>query len=251
MITNERQLTIVDLIKKEGNVTVDELAMRLKVSKMTIRRDLERLQENNLLMRTHGGAMANRVLLNEAAYHSKREKNLEIKQKLAVEAVKYIQPLTTVFIDAGTTTYEVATLLTNYTNLTIITNDIHIAFLLTGTNNQLIFLGGVVLKETGSTTDLFALNMLDGFSIDLAIMASSSIDNNMMICTPELNRQQIKKKVLEIAEKAMLVTDSSKFFQKALYKIGPIQLFDIVVTDLDLCEFDGINLEDTKVITVK
>lgn len=251
MISNERQMKIIDIIKQKGNVAVEDLAKMLNVSKMTIRRDLEKLQENNLLKRTHGGAIANRVLLHEVAYHNKREKNLEIKQRLAKEAIKYIQPNSTVFIDAGTTTYEVAMLMSNYSDLTIITNDIQIASHLLSSNNTVIFLGGVVLRDTGSTTDYYAFNMLNDFNIDLAIMAVSSIDNSFTMCTPEENRQQLKKKVLNIAEKAILVTDSSKFFQKALYKIGPIQLLDIIITDLELEEFHGINLEDTMVVTVK
>jgi DeoR family transcriptional regulator, fructose operon transcriptional repressor len=250
MITNERQIKIVDIIKEEGNVSVDELAIRLNVSKMTIRRDLEKLQDNNLLMRTHGGAMANRVLLNEAAYATKREKNLEIKRKLAKEAIKHIQPNSTIYLDAGTTTYEVAVNMAGLTDLTIITNDIRIAYQLFGTQNKVIFLGGLILRETGSTTDQYTVDMLEDFSIDLAIMAVSSIDNHLIMCTPELNRQQLKKKVLKVAEKSILVTDQSKFFQKSLYKIGSIQLLDTIITDLELEELDGFELGSTKVVTL-
>lgn len=250
MIKNERQINIIEIIKQRGNVSVDDLADMLNVSKMTIRRDLEILQENNLLKRTHGGAIANRVLLHEVAYHSKREKNLDIKQRLAKEAINYIQPNSTIYIDAGTTTYEVATLLSNFSDLTIITNDMRIASHLLSSNNTIIFLGGVILRDTGSTTDYYAFKMLEDFNIDLAIMAVSSIDSSLMMCTPEQNRQQLKKKVLNMADKSILVTDSSKFFQKSLYKIGPIQLLDAVITDLELSEFDGINLEDTTIDTV-
>lgn len=75
MISNNRQLEILELLSQKGNVSVEELAEKFKVSKMTIRRDLEKLEENNLLQRTHGGALMNRVLLQEMAYNEK-EKNI-------------------------------------------------------------------------------------------------------------------------------------------------------------------------------
>ncbi len=250
IMNNERQLKIFDIISKKGNVSVEDLSDMLKVSKMTIRRDLEKLQEDNLLKRTHGGAIANKVLLHEVAYNKKREKNLEIKQKLANEAAEYIQPNSTIYLDAGTTTFEVALKLTSLSGLTIITNDIMIASQLYSTNNTVILLGGLIQRETGSITGQYALDMLDEFNIDLAVMAVSSVDSNMVMCTPDLGKQQLKRKVIQVSEKSILIADASKFFQKSLYRIGPIQTIDIIITDLDINKLNGINMQDCQVITI-
>ncbi len=251
MLTNERHIKIVDIITNQGNVSVEELAKMLKVSKMTIRRDLEKLQEDNILKRTHGGAIVNKVLLHEVAYNQKRKKNLEVKEKLAKEAVNYIIPNSTIFLDAGTTTFEVALKLTQFTNLTIITSDIMIASQLYSSNNNIILLGGIIQRETGSITGHYALSMLEEFNIDLAIMAVSSVDNGMIMCTPDIAKQQLKRKVLEVSEKSLLVADASKFFQKSLYRIGPIQLIDTIITNLDLTSLNGLNLQDSNVIIIK
>jgi DeoR/GlpR family transcriptional regulator of sugar metabolism len=197
VISNNRQLEILELLTQKGNVTVEELAASFNVSKMTIRRDLEKLQENNLLQRTHGGALMNRVLLQEMAYNDKREEHSEIKQCITKRALSFIENDQTIFLDAGTTTYELALKLPNQ-NLTIITNDIRIAAHIMLTNNRVIFLGGMIGKETGSVNDTNTQDMLEGFSVDVAFLGTSSVDNEMNLCTPDINRMKLKRIALKL-----------------------------------------------------
>lgn len=249
MIGNNRQLKILEILGNRGNITVDELASILKVSKMTIRRDLEKLQESNLLQRTHGGAFINKTLIRELTYHEKRLENQSVKECIAAEVLKYIKPKSTIYIDAGTTTYEVATRLPQK-DLTVITNDIRIASQVMLTENTCIFLGGVVLRETGSSTDFHAVNMLENFNIDLAVMATSSIDSDYYLCTPEQGRQLIKKKAIEHSDKRILVTDSTKFFSKSLYRICNLSDFDVVITDFPKEKLDVHKLETVDFVGV-
>lgn len=249
MIGNNRQLEILDILSKKGNVTVEELATLLNVSRMTIRRDLEKLQENNLLQRTHGGALINKVLLHEMAYHEKREEHAFAKQHIAAEAVKYVPEKSIVYLDAGTTTYEVALRLPRE-GLTVITNDIRISAHLMTTKNKVILLGGVVLKDTGSVTDQYAQQMLEQFNVDIAIMATSSIDNKLFLCTPDHDRQIMKQIALRQADKRVLVTDAAKFFSKSLHKIASLQDFDVIITDLPIDKLEGYNLGKTEYVYV-
>ncbi len=249
MINNQRQQDIINIISRKGNVTVDELAETFGVSKMTVRRDLEKLQENNLLQRTHGGALVNKVLLHEMAYNEKRSEYAEAKRCIAQEAIKHIEEKTTIFLDAGTTTYELATAIT-HNDLIIITNDIRIATHLMLTDNQVIFLGGQILKETGSTTDPHAQLMLEQFNIDVAFLGTSGVDKNMNLCTPEINRMRVKQLAIEQAHNTILLTDHSKFFRQALYKITPLHTFDTIITDLDESKLAETNLRDTNLISV-
>jgi len=251
MITNNRQLQILEILTEKGNVTVEELAERFKVSKMTIRRDLEKLHENNLLQRTHGGALMNRVLLQEMAYNDKREENAEIKQCITKKAVTFIEKNKIIYLDAGTTTYELALKLPTE-GLTVITNDIRISTHLMLTNNIVLFLGGLIGKETGSVTDAYAQDMLKGFNIDIAFLGTSSVDNDMNMCTPDINRMKIKKIAFEAAEKSVLLVDSSKFFSKSLYKIFNINDFDVVISDFDIQTVPNFTLKSsTEYINVK
>ncbi len=249
MIGNNRQLEILDILSKKGNVTVEELATILDVSRMTIRRDLEKLQENNLLQRTHGGALINKVLLHEMAYNEKREEHAVAKQHIADEAVKHIPEKSIVYLDAGTTTYEISLRLPRE-GMTIITNDIRIAAHVMTTNNKVILLGGVVLKDTGSVTDQYAQQMLEQFNVDVAVMATSSIDNKLFLCTPDHDRQIMKQIAMQQADKTILATDASKFFSKSLHKIASMTDFDLVITDLPLVKLEGLDLGQTEYIYV-
>lgn len=230
MFESTRQMEIVELLKERNSMSVIELAEFFSVSKMTIRRDLEKLQSLKLIQRTHGGAFINKTLTRELSYHEKTLANSEVKACISKTVLKYISPKSTIFLDAGTTTYEIAKEMA-HNDLTVITNDIRIASLLMLTENRVIFLGGLIDKETGSTTDNFASELAKEFSIDLAIMGTSSIDDELYLCTPDPQRQYLKQMLIKLARKTILVTDEQKFYSNSLYRIVHLNDFDIVVTD--------------------
>ena len=250
MISNNRQLEILELLTLKGNVTVEELAEKFAVSKMTIRRDLEKLQENNLLQRTHGGALMNRVLLQEMAYNEKREEHADIKQCITRKALSYLENNKIIYLDAGTTTFELAQKLPSL-DLTVITNDIRIAAHLMLTSNNVVFLGGMIEKETGSVTDGNAQDALQGFNIDIAFLGTSSVDNEMNLCTPDINRMKLKKVAFDVSTKTVLLVDSSKFYSKSLYKILNINDLDVVISDFDSRDLGDFDLKSTEFITIK
>lgn len=250
MISNNRQLEILELLTQKGNVTVEELAEKFAVSKMTIRRDLEKLQENNLLQRTHGGALMNRVLLQEMAYNEKREEHADIKQCITRKALSYLENNKIIYLDAGTTTFELAQKLPTQ-DLTVITNDIRIAAHLMLTSNNVVFLGGMIEKETGSVTDANAQDALRGFNIDIAFLGTSSVDNEMNLCTPDINRMKLKKVAFDVSTKTVLLVDSSKFYSKSLYKILNINDLDVVISDFDSRDLGDFDLKSTEFITIK
>lgn len=250
MINNKRQMSILEMLKNKGSVSVDELAEIFDVSRMTIRRDLDRLDEESLLQRTHGGAILNKVLLNEMAYSEKAEEHAFEKRCIATRAISYIKPQMSIFLDAGTTTYEMAKQLPKE-NIIIITNDLRIASLLMMTDNEVIFLGGTILKETGSVTDHYAQYMLNSFNIDISFIGTSSIDTNLYLCTPEKDRQALKQAAFKVAKKNILLVDSSKFFSRSLYKILKVQDFDVVISDIDPKVLDSHNLSNTDLVQAK
>ena len=108
MFENSRQKKIFDIVSKKGSTSVDYLARHFDVSKMTIRRDLEKLQDFDLLQRTHGGVMLSQVLFKEMTYIEKQQQNIEVKKELAKEALQYVKDNSVIYLDAGTTTFELA-----------------------------------------------------------------------------------------------------------------------------------------------
>ena len=205
MLPAERHLKIIDLITKNGSVQVDELAKILNVSLMTIRRDLEKLKQDGRIDRCHGGA----VMKREVPYTQKLSLETEEKHNIALQCLKFIKKGSVIYLDAGTTTYEIAKLLNDIPALTVITNDIEIAHLLLNANVNLIVCGGVVQKSTGSMIGAFANYMMDNVRVDIAFMGAASIDDQFNVLTPTIEKAVMKQTVCKNSKEKYLVVDDS------------------------------------------
>ena len=145
MFAIERQQRILEKLKEDGAVSVSKLSAEFSVAEETIRRDLEKLEKQEYLTRTHGGA----IPIDESGYELSLEKrkhtNSETKEKLALEAVKQIVSGDTIFLDASTTTFYMARELKNMKDITVVTNSIRVITELAGNANlKVIGIGGFV-----------------------------------------------------------------------------------------------------------
>lgn len=231
MFENSRQKKIFDIVSAKGSASVDDLSSKLGVSKMTIRRDLEKLQEMDLLQRTHGGAMLPQVLFKEMTYIEKQQKNVDIKKELAKEALQYVSDNSVIYLDAGTTTLELAKLLIDYKTVVVITNDLRIASHLANAGNKVYIPGGLVSNDTGSIHSPEAIDFLSKMNIDISFLAASSVDPELNVCTPDDSKVLLKRYMIQHSPMNVLIVDSSKFSQKAVHRIFNIEEVDHVVTD--------------------
>ena len=158
MLAAERQSKIIEMTERKGSVQVEELASELKVSAMTIRRDLVKLQEEGKLERCHGGAVAKQ----EENYAQKQTSNKTEKEKIAGMCASFVAEGDIIFLDAGTTTYEIAKRIKGIKNTLIVTNDLEIARLLEDGEPELFICGGRVQKSTGSMFGRYAADMQIG-----------------------------------------------------------------------------------------
>ncbi|MBP1755038.1 MAG: transcriptional regulator, DeoR family [Firmicutes bacterium] len=227
MLPAERQLKIIDLISKNGSVQVDELAKMLDVSLMTIRRDLEKMKQEGKIDRCHGGAIVKR----EVPYTEKRVLETEGKNRIAEQCLKLIKKGQIIYLDAGTTTYEIAKEIKEVPNLTVITNDLEIARLFMESNANLILCGGVVQKSTGSMIGAIANMMMDNFRVDIAFMGAQSIDDQYNVLTPTMDKAVMKQTICKNAKEKYLVVDSTKFGRQALIKINHFSDYTAVITN--------------------
>ena len=227
MLAEERSAKIIDIIKDKGSVKVDELAKQLDVSLMTIRRDLEKLQNEGIIERCHGGA----ILRSEVSYKEKRTLQIEDKIKIAQRCANMVKKGSTVFLDAGTTTYEIAKLICNIPSIAIITNDIEIATFLLDTNARLILCGGSVQKSTGSMVGDFAIHMMENIRTEIAFIGAASIDDEFNVLTPTSNKVVFKRTVCRYTNRSYLAVDSSKFGRQALLKVNHLSDYSGVVTN--------------------
>lgn len=227
MLAEERISRIVDIIKSKGTVRVDELARAFDVSLMTVRRDLEKLKNEGILERCHGGA----ILKREVSYKEKQTLQIDEKKRIAQRCANLVRKGDTVFLDAGTTTYEIAKLISSIPSIAIITNDIEIARYLLETNVQLMLCGGTVQKSTGSMVGDFAIQMMQDIRTEVAFIGAASIDNEFNVLTPTSNKAVFKRTVCKYANHSYLVVDSTKFGKQALLKVNHLSDYTGVVTD--------------------
>lgn len=247
MLAEERYMRIMTILKDRGFVRVDDLAQILNVSDMTIRRDLDHCQERGILQRCHGGALMNRP---ELSFKDKSGKNHEIKKIIAQKAASFVEEGMTVFLDAGTTTYEIARLIRDIPRLTIVTDDVHIMYFLLNSSVELICIGGVTHKKTGCTLGRFSEQMAEQMHFDISFIGTNVVDEDFCAMTPTLEKMFFKRMVLRHSGLCYLVADHSKFNKKALYLIDNLEMFSGVITDYAFDDNEQKLLSEKKITII-
>lgn len=247
MFKEERVDKILCYIDRYTQATVDELSKEFNVSAMTIRRDLDALEKAKLVNRTHGGAMSNSIdiLRIEELYEQKQEKNLDTKIRIAEKAAELIGNDKIIFLDAGTTTYQIALQIKRLfsTSLTIFTNDVKIASELYDSPHQIFIVGGRVQRETGSVIGNLANQFLQSLNFDICFVGAQAINQNLYLLTPSEEKVLIKQALLDKSPRKVLACDQSKFNRKGLFNIIPVEEFDYVVTDYEFPAEDALRLK--------
>lgn len=242
MLADVRRQQIVDLVGQSGWMHIDELAERLDISLATVRRDLSQLEDENKLARKRGGAVSiDRPLVKEQTYHAKSLDHPEAKRTIAKEAASMILPGMSVFLDAGTTVFELALLLEGIEDLTIITNDLKTALHLCNLPFDLYFLGGMIQRETGSVIS----NVSDGafdFSVDIAFFGASTINTDYEVCSPTRLKANLKRLVSRRANQRYLLVDESKFGKRSLFLVDSLADYTGVITDMKFSERELRNM---------
>lgn len=248
MIPIERQQKILQFINNNGVASIHFLAETLKVSHMTIRRDIQKLEEEGKVSLVSGGVQAIERLAVELPHNDKSALFQEEKSAIGACAAKLIPANSSVYLDAGTTTLEIANQIADRKDLLVITNDFVIAHYLSNSSQcDLIHIGGSVCKENLSTTGLLAAEFLKNLSIDIAFISTSSW-NLKGLTTPNENKIAVKKAILQSSKQNILVTDSSKYGKVATFFVCPLTVFDQIICDKGLFEnvqeaLDGLDVK--------
>lgn len=227
MLAAERREKITKFLHQYGSVEVEELAKDLNVSTMTIRRDLLKLQQDGKIERCHGGA----VIKQEVTYIDKQTSYREEKNAIAEKCAKYVESGNTVFLDAGTTTYEIARKIMDIPDILVVTNDLEIAQLLKNSQVKLFVCGGYVQKSTGSMFGRYATQMLKDFKFDIGFFGAASINNQFEVMTPTIDKMWLKRETPKQCTKVYLAVDSSKFGRQAMSKINCLSDYTGIVTE--------------------
>lgn len=237
MLIDERRRHILLQIQNHGRVVVQELAQTLGISQITIRKDLEHLQSKGLVQRTHGGALP--VLtgaLFDPTLHEKETQHSQEKQRIATAAARLVQEGQCVMLDSGTTTTAVAHALRRFTRLTVITNAINIAADLTGTEFEVIVVGGTLRKNSFSLVGPLAEDVLDEMHADILFLGVDGFDPEGGLTTPNVLESRVNRSMVQAAKRVVVVCDSTKFGRRSLSRIVPATQVHCVITDRGLSE---------------
>ncbi|MES2239017.1 MAG: DeoR/GlpR family DNA-binding transcription regulator [Bacteroidota bacterium] len=232
MLPNQRREKILDLLKEDGFAKVIDLARLFKVTEVTIRQDLEKLESEDLIIKEHGGASIKNVADQVRSFSLIRQENLEQKSAIAQKCLEFIENGDTIILDSGSTTTEIAKKLKGFKNLTVITNALNIALLLgTEQDIEVIMTGGEFKPPTLSLTGQKAADFFKGLNVQKLFLATAGISLKSGLTYPSISDLVVKKAMIDAAEVTYLVADSTKIGKNALASLGALSLIDYIITD--------------------
>jgi DeoR/GlpR family transcriptional regulator of sugar metabolism len=236
MLKEPRYDVIMELLKKEKSMTVEQLSRALYVSLPTIRRDLSEMQRHGLVIRIRGGAMSvdeDRLGIPvdlRNAIHSKE------KQRLAQCAASLVKSGDVLFIDASTTALHIIDHLTKYENIRVITNSIQAVALLRKYNIATYCTGGLLIEHSLAFGGPYVQDMISNFNIDICFFSSFGISEKGWIVDYSELETQMRKVVLNHATKRVFLCDQSKFLKNSVYNLTKLSDVDYIITDAPLPE---------------
>jgi DeoR family transcriptional regulator of aga operon len=223
---------ILEQLSSTGSVAVAELSGELGVSSATVRRDLALLEDQRLLARAHGGAVALGVLY-ELPLRYRGTRRHEEKARIALAAVERVPEGVAVGMTGGTTTTEVARRLSDRSQLTVVTNSLNIASeLAVRPNLKLVVTGGVARAESYELVGPFAEAALAALNLDIAIIGVDGISVAAGLTTHHEVEAHTNRAMILRARRVIVVADSSKVGQVAFARICDLERVDEVISDI-------------------
>lgn len=228
-----RQAKIRERLAAQPGVSVSELAWEFDVSEMTIRRDLAALESQAHIQRTHGGAVLTKRMMLEFDYRDRREQNRAAKRAIAAEARKRIQPGQRLILDTGTTALELAALLVDGENLTVITPSLAVASELQHAPGvEVILLGGVIRRGSPDLTGPVTEASLELFAADWAFQGADGVGVDGAVFNSDLRLARVDKLMRRVAAKSCVMADATKIGTTALARCGTLAEVDLFITDI-------------------
>ncbi|MDC7125546.1 MAG: DeoR/GlpR family DNA-binding transcription regulator [Spirochaetales bacterium] len=238
LIPAGRRAGILSEVKEKGFASVEELSDKFDVSVITIRRDLDILETEGEIERTHGGAIYSHQIKTESSYIEKNMQNHEVKAAIGSAASKLVEHGETVFVNSGSTTYQIIKHLFNIPKIRIITNNI------TAVQNidapldcELIFVGGLYRFNSGCTVGNFAYSLIEKLNVSKTFIGADGISLKNGITSPVEEEAAITRKMIEHTLGDVIVAaDSSKVGLVSTFYTASLEKIDYLVTDSNFDE---------------
>ena len=231
-----RQARILELLASRGFLTVREVAEATGVSEITTRRDLVELEERRALKRTHGGAMTMRdgqveiFDASEPTFDARRRRNSKAKVAIARAAAQLVKPGSTIALDVGTSTLELARCLAGVGEIKIVTNNLRAASLLADSPHAVYVPGGRVRGKELSVYGSVTADQIRAYWFDIAFIGVSGVtEAGLFDYSPE--DTEIKRIYMARANRVVVLCDAQKFGHHSMVQVAPLSAFQVLVTD--------------------
>ncbi|MCT9097059.1 HTH-type transcriptional regulator GlpR [Haloarchaeobius sp. HME9146] len=236
MLPAERKRKIVELVSAQDGCSVQELADHFGFSKATVRRDLQQLEDDGMIERSHGGAVPVTTVGREQTYGQREVQNLEEKMAIAARAVEEIVEGQVVCFDSGTTTMEVAKQTPKDGSVLTVTNSPLLALELGKDENEVKLTGGTLRERTRALVGPSAERFMERMNFDLLFLGTNAVDVEAGLTTPNEDEARIKEQMVGCAETVVLCADSTKLGDRSFVQFATLDDVDVFVTDAELTD---------------
>ena len=232
MNTNPRQIRLLEMVRTQGSVSVEQLADKLGVTLQTVRRDVQRLAETGLLARFHGGVRAPSSSLENIAYPQRESLHAAGKARIARAVASHVPHGCSLILNIGTTTEAVAKALLHHKRLRVITNNLNVAAILCGNPDcEVIVAGGVVRPRDRGIVGEATVDFIRQFKVDIAVIGISGIETDGSLRDFDYREVKVAQTIIGQAREVWLAADSSKFNRPAMVEMASLSQIDRLFTD--------------------
>jgi len=228
----ERHQHIIREVNLKGHISVVELCESLGVSSVTIRKDLQFLEDSGLVYRTHGGVTKQNPYQTDRSVIEKEKLHEAEKRAIAKASANFVTPNDSIIIGSGTTTQFFAREIIPQGHLTVVTSALNVTLeLLKHSNVEVIQLGGSVRHTSSSVTGQYAINTLEQFFCSKLFLGVDGIDLEYGISTTSAQEALLNQKMIAVAQQVIVLADSSKFSRKSFGKIADFSNIDVIISN--------------------
>jgi DeoR/GlpR family transcriptional regulator of sugar metabolism len=232
MFQEERLEKIINLLSHKKRLSVKHTSELFTVSSDTIRRDFDNLAEKGIAVRTHGGIVLGKGLMQEESQKQRFVQNYKQKEKIAQKAVSLIKDSEIIVIDSGTTTFMMTKYLSGFSNLKIFTNSISIASEISNNPNiSTVVFGGEIRNSISSITGPDTINMCQRYHTDKLFLSITAVSLGNGLMNPNRLESEVKMNLIKMANEIIVLADSSKINKVALFSFCSLNEISTFITD--------------------
>lgn len=250
----ERRMLIKEKLNKHKRIIIKELSREIKVSEATLRADLARMEEEGLLVRTHGGAiLADIAVESETSFKTRERKNKSEKSAIAKKASELIQNGQCIILDASSTALELARILKNMQiRLTIVTNSINTAIELNEHPTiTVILIGGILKPNSFALEGSLGVDLLKKINIDVMFTSANGFSIESGLTDFSVYEVELKKEMIKASERVIALFDHTKINKNSIASFATVEQIDMIITDVDLEQYYLKRLAEWNIKVIK